>query len=59
MGKKKPFPKGQRVDNGPSGGVVNGSKGRGAKSKGKCLQYGMTGHWKWNFPFCLRKEPQV
>lgn len=59
MGRKKSFPKGQRVDNDPSGSVVKGSKGTGAKSKGKCFHYGMTGHWKWNFPFCLRRKPHI
>ena len=55
-GKKKWVPKGQKVENGPNGGVVKANKGTGAKPKGKCFHCSMTGHCKRNCPNFLSKE---
>ena len=49
-GKKKSVSRGQRVENGPSGGVAKANKGKGAKPKGKCFHCGMIEHWKRNYP---------
>ena len=55
-GKKKSFPKGQRVENGPISGVAKGNKGAGAKPNGKCFHCGRKGHWKQNLLNFLSKK---
>ena len=44
------------MENGPNGGVAKANKGIGAKPKGKCFHYGMTGYWKRNCPNFLSKK---
>ncbi|KAJ8621978.1 hypothetical protein MRB53_030507 [Persea americana] len=51
--KKKSVIKGPKVENRSTYGMA---KAKGTRVKGKCFHYGMTGHWKRNYPDLLSKK---